>query len=126
MPVGKTKDAGWEVGASRTFPCTIDRAWRVLTSRAGLLAWLGTTTLPEEGDPRLRSLRPHDRVRLRWTAPGADHETTLQVTVSPVEGQVKTVVNFHQEHLRDAEERAAMKARWSSVLDELEPMLRSG
>jgi hypothetical protein len=123
MPVGKTKDAGWEIGASRTFPCTIDHAWRTLTSREGVRVWLGLDALPAEGDPRLRSLRPHDRIRLRLDVGELGHDSTVQVAVTASRGAPKTTVRFHQEHLRGPEEREAMRVRWHRVLDELAPAL---
>jgi uncharacterized protein YndB with AHSA1/START domain len=121
MPVGRTKDAGWEIGVSRTFPCDLDHAWRVLTSPRALRTWLGSGSLPT--GERLRSMRPLDRVRLTWRPPGADHDTVLQVSVSVSRARKGgTVVNFHQEHLADAAEREAMRARWKAVVDELVPL----
>jgi uncharacterized protein YndB with AHSA1/START domain len=120
MPVGQTKDAGWEIGVSRTVPCSVDEAWSVLTSSAALRVWLGDDRLP--GDERLRSLRPGDRVRLRWRPPGVDHDTTLQVAVSLSSSKRGAVVRFHQEHLAGPDEREAMRTRWRQVLDELAPL----
>ena len=46
------------------------------------------------------------------------------VAVTPGRGRAPgTVVRFHQEHLAGADERAAMKAHWSSVLDAIEGLL---
>ena len=119
MPVGKTKDAGWQIGVSRTFDCTVEHAWSVLVGD-GLPVWLGASALPEGDD--LRSLRPLDRVRLIWTPAGWSHDTTLQVAVSR-SSSGKTVVNFHQERLAGPEEREAQRAHWSAVLDRLAPLL---
>ena len=121
MPVGKTKDAGWEIGVSRTFPCTVEHAWSVVTGE-GLAVWLGADSLPDGDD--LRSLRPLDRVRLVWRPPGWSHDTTLQVAVTPSPSG-KTVVRFHQERLAGPDEREAQRAHWSAVLDRLAPLLES-
>ena len=131
MPVGKTKDAGWEIGVSRTFPCTVEHAWSVVTGD-GLGLWLGAHSLPgERGEPyetadgvrgELRSLRPLDRVRLTWQPPSWSHDSTVQVAVSRSPSG-KTVVRFHQERMAGPEEREAQRAHWSAALDRLTPLL---
>ena len=40
-PTGLTKDAGWQVGVSRTLPIDVGAAWDYLLSPAGLAHWLG-------------------------------------------------------------------------------------
>jgi uncharacterized protein YndB with AHSA1/START domain len=131
-PKGLTKDAGWEIGVSRTFPVPLEHAWDFLTSPAGARLWLGDgATVPtEKGEPivsaaggegELRSLRRKDRVRLRWKAPGWDHETVVQIAVRGDE--TKTSIRFHQEWLANAEEREQQRAHWSSVLDQVEKAL---
>ncbi len=40
-PVGLTRDAGWQIGVSRTLPIDLETAWKLLTSRMGLGLWLG-------------------------------------------------------------------------------------
>ena len=92
--VGRTKDAGWQIGVSRTFGVDVEVAWSVLTEGPGLAVWLGGgSDLPTKpGDPyttaegttgELRSRRPLDRVRLTWQPRGRSTPTTLQVAVSP-------------------------------------------
>jgi len=79
-PVGKTKDAGWEIGVSRTLPVPINEVWRVVTSPDGVACWLGAgVELPAEKGERyetddgtigeIRSFRPLDRLRLTWQPP---------------------------------------------------------
>ena len=126
MPVGKTKDAGWEIGVSRSFPCSVEHGWSVLTGPEGLPVWLGATSLPP--DDELRSLRPLDRIRLTFRPPGWSHDSTLQVAVTRSPSG-KTVVRFHQERMAGPEEREAQRDHWRSVLDRLAPLLdqpRSG
>src|SRR5688500_4732268 len=108
MPVGKTKDAGWEIGVSRTVPCTVDAAWDLVMSAAGLDGWLGpgVGALPDEPGAgyatadgvqgELRSFRPLDRVRLTWQPPGWSHDSTVQVAVRATPSG-KTSLRFHQE-----------------------------
>jgi uncharacterized protein YndB with AHSA1/START domain len=41
MPIGKTKDAGWQIGVSRTLAHPADKVWELLTSERGTAVWLG-------------------------------------------------------------------------------------
>ena len=128
MPTGMTKDVGWQAGASRTLPWSREQAWAALLSPAGLAAWLGRVeALPSEvgQDYRtadgttgeLRSLRPHDQVRLTWQPAGRGAPATLQVALS--DGARGTVVRLHAERLDDDEERGRVLARFSAALDAL-------
>ena len=38
---GRTKDAGWQVGVSRTLDHPVQRVWDMLTSPASTDLWLG-------------------------------------------------------------------------------------
>src|SRR5215207_10427491 len=93
-PVGLTRDAGWEVGVSRTVPHALDEVWRLLTSDEGLALWLGegarldpvrgsryATADGTEGE--VRGYREGNRIRLTWRPPGWSHDSTLQVAVTP-------------------------------------------
>lgn len=132
-PTGLTQDAGWEIGASRTFPSDHARTWDVVVDGPGLPLWLGAgAVLPDDvGDPftladgttgELRSLRPLDRVRLTYQPPGrTGRPTTLQVVVKPAASG--TTVSFHQEHLASADEREAQRTHWKTALDALAPLL---
>lgn len=47
--VGKTKDAGWEIGVSRTLPHEPEALWDFVTGAEGLPLWLGSgVALPHE------------------------------------------------------------------------------
>jgi uncharacterized protein YndB with AHSA1/START domain len=132
-PTGLTRDAGWEIGVSRTFPVPLDQAWDVVVDGPGLPLWLGAgAVLPDEvGAPyrtddgaegELRSLRPRDRVRLTWQPPGREgRPTTVQVVV--VGTATGTSVRFHQEHLADADERERQRDHWRAALDRLGGLL---
>jgi len=118
MPVGLTKDAGWEIGVSRTLPCTPEEAWQLLMSDEGRAVWLN----PDDGtEGETRSCRPLDRFRLIWTPKGRDHDTTLQVVVRP--NQSGTSVRFHQERMASAEERERQREHWAAVIDRLRDLL---
>ena len=102
MPVGLTKDAGWEIGVSRTVPFGPEEVWALLED---VPSWLG-------GEPdSIRSHRPLDRIRLGWKG------TIVQVVVRPM--KTGTSIRFHQERLASAEEREAQRAHWRAVLDRL-------
>lgn len=133
--VGLTRDVGWEIGVSRSFPCTADDAWAVLTAGAGLAMWLGELDrLPEaKGEPyrtaagttgEIRSYRPGDRIRLTWQPAGRDRPATVQVALSEraTARGPSTTVRFHAEHLADAEERESLRGHWTEVLDALDPL----
>lgn len=133
MEVGHTRDAGWEIGVSRTLPQAPDTVWALLTGPEGLALWLGPDAVltPERGAPyrtsdgtvgQVRSYRPHDRVRLTWRPPGWDHDSTVQVAIVPASGN-RTSVRFHQERLSGPQEREEQRAHWRAVLDAIEDAL---
>jgi hypothetical protein len=102
MTVGKTKDAGWEIGVSRTFPISLEEAWARIEDPA---AWLG-----EPADD-VRSHHPLNRIRVGWKG------TIVQVVLTSA--KTGTRINFHQERLADAEERERQRRHWSDVIDRL-------
>jgi uncharacterized protein YndB with AHSA1/START domain len=133
--VGLTQDAGWQAGASRTFPVDRATAWSALVSPAGLGAWLGRLdALPTaKGEPyetadgvrgEVRSWRPQERLRLRWQPPGRAEPAVLQVALSA--SRAGTVVRLHADQLADADERAQVLERFQGSLDRLAPLLEDG
>lgn len=133
-PVGLTRDAGWEIGVSRTVDAPVAAVWAWLTSAPGQAVWLAPgVALPFESGAgavvvgpsgaraELRSVRRHDRIRLRWQPPGSPHASTVQVALRPAPGGggERTMVRFHQEHLRSAAEREDQRDRWRVVLEQL-------
>ena len=124
--VGRTRDAGWEIGVSRTVHLPVTEVWEFLASPEGRELWLGagvehldekgrTYTTAEGTVGEVRSVRPGDRIRLTWRPPDWDHDSTVQVAVSS-DGRSGTIVRFHQERLADAEERARQRAHWRAVM----------
>ncbi len=102
MPVGKTKDAGWQIGVSRTVPLSLEDAWQRIEDVPN---WLGA-----EADD-VRSHVPLNRIRFGWRG------TIVQVRVAPA--KTGTTVTFHQEHLTDAEHRDRQRDHWTAVIDRL-------
>ena len=127
-PVGKTRDAGWQIGVSRTFPVALEDAWEFLLSTRGLDLWLGQDILvPLAKGQRyrtrsgttgeIRSLRPFDRVRLTWQPHDRADDATVQLALTRAAGGC--TVRFHAERLYDGAERAAMRDHWRDIIARL-------
>jgi uncharacterized protein YndB with AHSA1/START domain len=128
MAVGKTADAGWEIGVSRTVPAPIDVVWEALTSADGVAVWLGPgVALPtEKGSAyetddgtvgEVRSFHPLDRIRLTWQPEDWSHDSIVQVALSD-KGE-RTGITFHQERLASNAERERQRVHWQRVMDAL-------
>ncbi|MGW2563074.1 SRPBCC family protein [Streptomyces sp. NPDC001514] len=124
MPTGLTKDAGWQIGVSRTLPHPAPVVWDFISSPEGLALWLGpgAVLIPESGAPyrtaagvpgQVRSYRPADRIRVTHGT------TTIQVALAPAADGARTMLRFHQEHLASAEQREQQRAYWQRTLDEV-------
>ena len=122
MPVGLTRDAGWEIGVSRTLHQPPQAVWEFITGPEGVALWLGVEgPLPTgKGAPyrtadgtegEIRSYRPGDRVRLTYGP------STVQVAVTPGSSEGRAVLRFHQERLASAEEREERRTHWKAVMD---------
>lgn len=125
--VGLTKDAGWEIGVSKTLDHPIEQVWEFLTSAEGRALWLGhgVEVLDEKGrryetadgtTGEARSFRPHDRIRLTWQPKDWTHDSTVQVAVAR-SGADRTMLRFHQDRLIDAKEREQQREHWRAVLN---------
>ncbi|MGW1341566.1 SRPBCC family protein [Kribbella sp. NPDC002412] len=133
MPAGKTKDAGWNIGVSKTLDLPLADVWDFVISPAGTALWLGDDVMLEAGASyettagvvgEVRSLREGDRVRLTWRPADWAHDSTVQVAVSPAGS--KTVLRFHQERLADADERTRQRAHWQQVMAAVVDQLDGG
>ncbi|MFI5527357.1 SRPBCC domain-containing protein [Kitasatospora sp. NPDC051853] len=122
MPTGLTKDAGWEIGVSRTLPHPVPLVWDFVSGPEGLALWLGPGAAlePGRGTPyrtdegvtgEVRGYRPGERIRV------THGPTTVQVAVVPVGDGSRTVLRFHQERLADAGQRERQRAHWKAVMD---------
>lgn len=128
-PVGKTKDAGWQIGVSRTMPVDVEAAWEYLTSSRGLAVWLGDGVHSplEKGDEyetangtrgEVRSVRPRDRIRITWQPPGRSDHATVQIALRPAASGC--TFRFHTERLYDNEERELMREHWKTIAGAIE------
>lgn len=135
--VGETADAGYQVGVQRTLAVPAEELWALLTSPAGLAAWLGEveTFAADPGEHyetadgtagEVRTVAEGERLRLTWQPPDREAATTLQVTLgeSPSGGE-RTVLRVHHERLADATEREAMRDHWRAVLDRIEATIEA-
>jgi len=127
--IGRTKDAGWQIGVSRTIPVDLDDVWSYLISTEGLAVWLGhdlNTPLKVADKYRtadgtqgeIRSLRPKDRIRLTWQPPDRPDDATVQIAVTPA--ATGCTIRFHTERLYDGNEREHMRAHWRAIADAIE------
>jgi uncharacterized protein YndB with AHSA1/START domain len=134
--VGHTRDAGWQIGVSKTIDRPAAEVWAFITSPAGIAIWLGegVTVLSDLGAGyettagvrgETRSFRDLDRVRLTWWPRDWTHDTTLQLTVSPV-GEGRSRLGVHQERLADATEREQQRRHWKGVVTALTEALTAG
>jgi uncharacterized protein YndB with AHSA1/START domain len=125
-PVGKTADAGWEIGVSKVLPYAGTVVWDFIASREGVEIWLGPgVELPREKGKsyetangtagEIRSFAEGDRVRLTWRPKDWDHDSTVQVRVSGT--GAKSTLRFHQEWLESAGEREEQRAYWQDVIE---------
>jgi uncharacterized protein YndB with AHSA1/START domain len=125
--VGRTRDAGWQIGVSKTIDRPVEDVWRFITSPAGVAIWLGDdVTIPMERGVgyetaagvrgETRSFHELDRIRLTWQPPDWSHDTTLQLVVTSA-GEGRARLTVHQERLADAAERERQRGHWQGVVN---------
>ena len=66
-PVGLTKDAGWQIGVSRTLPVTTEEAFAVVLSPEGLAVWRGDG-VDCASTPTGCSAEEREELRAHWKA----------------------------------------------------------
>ncbi|HEX2908103.1 MAG TPA: SRPBCC domain-containing protein [Phototrophicaceae bacterium] len=125
--VGETKSQGWEIGVRRTLPISAGKAWRLLLEALGLAGIeepdapvdkKGLTFKTEAGtEVEIRSYEPSNLLRMKWQPRGWDVNSTLQIRVAPA--KTGSTLSVHHEWLQNAEQREAMRAYWTALLDEL-------
>ncbi|MEH1129612.1 SRPBCC domain-containing protein [Micromonospora sp. CPCC 206061] len=124
--VGRTRDAGWQIGVSKTIDRPVEDVWNFITSPAGVAIWLGEgVTVPSERGEgyetaagvrgETRSFHELDRIRLTWQPPDWTHDTTLQLVVTSA-GEGRTRLGVHQERLAGAAEREQQRRHWQAVV----------
>ena len=130
--VGKTRDAGWQIGVSRTVHVDLDTAWDFLISQPGIAIWLGSGVEPplRVGDGyvtdagvrgEVRSVRERDRVRMTWQPPDRSKAATLQVALR--QAATGCTFRFHAERLADSDERERMRSHLKAIAGRLEEEL---
>jgi uncharacterized protein YndB with AHSA1/START domain len=128
--MGRTLDAGYQIGVRRTLPVSEDRLWALLLSPEGQRAWLGGVTDLEPGSRfafadgtrgEIRVNRPWSHLRLAWQPPAWETPSIVQVRVLAARGG--STLSFHQDHLEGPTERAEMKARWEEAVGRLAALL---
>jgi hypothetical protein len=132
MPVGLTKDAGWQMGVRKSFPVDINDAWTFLFAEEGLELWLGKvkemkwekgheykTSSGTQGVVRVVSVFSH--VRLTWKKKGWENYSSVQMRT--IKGKSKTTIAFHQDRLLGPEQRDEMLKHWEKVLNRIEKNL---
>ncbi|PNE42876.1 MULTISPECIES: activator of Hsp90 ATPase 1 family protein [Streptomyces] len=124
MPTGLTKDAGWQIGVSRTLPHPPSVVWDFICGPGGFALRLGpgANLAPERGTRyrtttgvagEVRGYRSVDRIRVTHDT------TTVQVALRPTADRARTMLRFHQERLANANERERQRAHWQQVMDKV-------
>ncbi len=130
--MGLTKDAGFQIGARKTFPVSLEKAWDFVVSDEGTRLWLDTTDLskieiksefvtPNGYYGKITVLKPFSHLRMQWKHPDWNSPSILQIRTIP--SKEKTTISFHQEKLASPEQREMMKVHWHSVLEAFEKAL---
>lgn len=130
--IGKTKDAGYQIGVRRTLPVTVEAAWRFLTGVEGLRVWLGEAEgavvregenfATREGDSgRFTVVKPLSHMRLQWMRSDWEAPSTLQIRVLPA--KQGATISIHQEKLSGPAAREEMKAHWEVVQEAIRSRL---
>jgi uncharacterized protein YndB with AHSA1/START domain len=133
--VGRTRDAGYQVGIRRTLPIGVDDAWRLVTSGDGVRAWLGDGepvelapgreyALADGSGGMVRVVEPGSHLRLTWLPDGWPRSSTIQVRV--IAAARGTTIALHQEHLPSAAARTERRAHFAAALDALERLSAEG
>lgn len=128
---GLTRDAGYQIGVSRTLPLPASAVWDFMAGPEGLALWLGPGVeidLRRGGAYRtadgaggeIRGYREGERLRATRRGPDGA-ESTVQFTVS-ARGD-RTVLTFHQERLGGPEERTARRGHWKAAMAAVEAAL---
>lgn len=127
-PVGKTKSQGWEIGVSRTLPVDSETAWDMILTALRLPAAVidPAAGSPEKGKVleaedrtriEIRSYEQYGLIRMKWQPPGWESNSTLQIRVRPARNGA--TISIHHEWLADAEQREAMRVRWTALLENI-------
>lgn len=131
-PIGQTTSSGFQVGVRRTFQITTEEAWKLITSSRGAKIWLGDIAsidfhkgkeyFTDNGvSGEIRVVNPLVNIRLTWKKTNWTKPSILQIRTIP-NGNDKTTISIHQEHLSDASVREEMKSHWEEILNRLKSL----
>jgi activator of HSP90 ATPase len=126
--IGKTKDVGFQTGARKIFPVSLNTAWRYILSPEGINHWLGALNnynlepqkeyISFEGiTAKIRVFKPMSHLRMSWTTLDWNNKSTLQIRC--IASGENTVISFHQENLSDLQQRETMKLHWVKTLEKI-------
>jgi uncharacterized protein YndB with AHSA1/START domain len=126
--VGRTKDAGFQIGVRKTFPVSAEQAWEFLFSAEGLSIWLGEVseeglglkksyTTKEGVEGKINVFKPYSHIRLTWKRKSWDNTSAVQVRIIDAKG--KATISFHQDKLWDINQRAEMKLYWDKIVERI-------
>lgn len=130
--IGKTRDAGFQIGVRRTLPIPLAEAWQLLTSSEGVRIWLGAPLdlakgseyrLPDGTCGTVSVYEPSSHLRMSWQPPTWPRPSIIQLRVIPHD--TCATIAFHQEHLPGPSERESRRAHYAAVLDTLERVITS-
>lgn len=112
--IGETLSTGFEIGVQKTLPIAQEKLWKLINSPRGKKIWA------KDAEVEIRTQKDLERLRMRYTPKGRKEPTTLQIYLTcPRNTKEKTSLQFHQEKLASATERAKMKKHWQGVIEEL-------
>lgn len=124
--VGETASQGFEIGVRRTVPLSPAAAWDAATGADALGKWLGgwipdlregaRFTAVNESVGEVRTIKPGERIRLRWRPARTEADTVVQLTVAPA--ATGATIGIHQEKLADNAQRELMRGYWKRALEE--------
>ena len=130
-PIGLTKDVGWQFGLRKSFPLTQKYVWDFMFSDTGLKIWLGEIMgalkikeafVTKEGiEGFVRVFTPYSHIRMHWKKKNWENTSTVQVRIMGTDK--KATISFHQEKLRDSDQRQEMKLYWNKRMEEIEKAL---
>ncbi len=129
--VGKTKNAGSQIGVRKTIACSFKVAWRLIASPEGLMIWSGGGSVqgwmlgaalrfPDGTHGQVRVFEPNSHIRITWHPPGWIRPSIIQVRI--IDHGDRTVIAFHQEQLPDATQREQRRACFRRAMGKLEDL----
>jgi uncharacterized protein YndB with AHSA1/START domain len=126
---GRNAKGEFSVTATKSFQINAKTLWKILASEKGLAVWLkpmsklklkaGQTFECEGGIyGEIRTIKPGQRIRIKWQDSEWEKPTILQVFIVPRKGE-KALLAFHHEKLINGRLRNEIRAHWKQVLSDL-------